>query len=78
MCNDYRLEVDAATLIDGFAELEIDIRFPEGLPNIEPRADIKITDSAPIVRSVAGVRAAGSGASVRSSVLPLRAAPHDA
>jgi hypothetical protein len=39
MCNDYRLEIAGATIIDGFAELEIDIRFPEGLPNIEPRAD---------------------------------------
>jgi len=59
MCNDYRLEVDAATLIDGFAELEIDIRFPEGLPNIAARADIRITDTAPMVRSVTGQRAAG-------------------
>jgi putative SOS response-associated peptidase YedK len=59
MCNDYRLEIAAATILDGFADLEIDIRCPEGKPNIQARADIRITDTAPIVRSVTGVRAAG-------------------
>ncbi|MDB5705081.1 MAG: hypothetical protein JWN66_2197 [Sphingomonas bacterium] len=59
MCNDYRLELDGATIIDGFADLDIDLRFPEGLPNIQPRADIKITDAAPIVRTVTGERGAG-------------------
>jgi putative SOS response-associated peptidase YedK len=59
MCNDYRLELNGATIIDGFADLDIDLRFPEGLPNIQPRADIKITDAAPIVRTVTGERGAG-------------------
>lgn len=52
MCNDYRLEVDAATIAEDFADLKIKINFPEGVPNIQARADIKITDVAPIVRTV--------------------------
>jgi len=59
MCNNYRLEIDSTSIIDTFAQLKIVIRFPEGLPNIEPRADIKITDTAPIVRAVTGERATG-------------------
>lgn len=50
MCNNYRLTVDAATIIEVFAELKITIRFSEGIPNIAARNDIKITDVAPIVR----------------------------
>jgi putative SOS response-associated peptidase YedK len=53
MCNDYRLEVDAATIAEDFADLKIKIQFSEGVPNIEARADIKITDTAPIVRTAA-------------------------
>lgn len=52
MCNDYRLEVDIATIAEDFEDLKIKITFSEGLPNVAPRADIKITDTAPIVRSL--------------------------
>jgi putative SOS response-associated peptidase YedK len=51
MCNDYRLLTNAAELFEGFSETRIKIRFSEGAPNIEAREDIKITDSAPIVRA---------------------------
>ena len=54
MCNDYRLEVEAAAIFEDFADLKIKIRFSEGMPNIQARQDIKITDSAPILRTVAG------------------------
>ena len=54
MCNDYRLLVDAASIAEDFANLKITIRFSEGTPNIEAREDIKITDVAPIVRTVEG------------------------
>lgn len=50
MCNDYRLKVDVGTIIEEFADLKIRIRFNQGIPNLEPRDDIKITDTAPIVR----------------------------
>jgi putative SOS response-associated peptidase YedK len=45
MCNDYRLieRVPAEELFDG-------LETPEGMPNFEPREDIRITDRAPIVR----------------------------
>lgn len=56
MCNDYRLMVDVASIVEDFADLKIKIRFGEGAPNLEAREDIKITDVGPIVRSVEGVR----------------------
>ena len=45
MCNDYRLleRVPAETIFG-------DLTAPEGIPNFEPREDIRITDRAPIVR----------------------------
>lgn len=52
MCNDYRLEVDVSTIAEDIADLKIKIRFSEGAPNLAPRADIKISDTAPIVRTV--------------------------
>lgn len=55
MCNDYRLKVDVGTIIEEFADLKIRIRFGEGVPNLEPRDDIKITDLGPIVRGIEGV-----------------------
>jgi len=51
MCNNYWLLVDASAIMEDFAELKIRIDFSEGVPNIEARQDIKITDTAPIVRS---------------------------
>ncbi len=59
MCNNYRLEVDVASIADDFADLKIKVRFPEGTPNVAAREDIKISDTAPIVRSVDGERGAG-------------------
>jgi putative SOS response-associated peptidase YedK len=59
MCNDYRLKVDISSIIEEFADLKIKIRFSEGRPNIEARDDIKITDIAPIVRTVEGERGEG-------------------
>jgi putative SOS response-associated peptidase YedK len=54
MCNDYRLMVDVATIVEDFSELKIKIRFGEGTPNIQPREDIKITDTAPIIMTIEG------------------------
>ncbi len=59
MCNDYRLLTDAARLFEEFSQLKIRIRSPEGRPNIEAREDIKITDTAPIVRTIDGEPQAG-------------------
>jgi putative SOS response-associated peptidase YedK len=51
MCNDYRLKVDVETIRQDFADMRIRIRFPEGIPNMEPRDDVRITDVGPIVRA---------------------------
>ena len=59
MCNDYRLEVEASAIFEDFADLKIKIRFSEGTPNIQARQDIKITDSAPIVRTIDGEQNVG-------------------
>lgn len=59
MCNDYRLEVNIASILDDFEDLKIKIKMPEGTPNVPARADIKISDTAPIVRSAEGERGVG-------------------
>jgi putative SOS response-associated peptidase YedK len=51
MCNDYRQEVEIASIMEDFDDLEINIETPEGVPEVEPRADIRMTDIAPIVRA---------------------------
>jgi putative SOS response-associated peptidase YedK len=50
MCNLYRNRVELAALVEAFGRLGIPLAFPDGLPNIEPRDEIRITDRAPIVR----------------------------
>ena len=52
MCNDYRQQVDLSTIVEDFEDLKIRIEFSEGMPNLQPRLDIKITDTAPIVRTL--------------------------
>jgi putative SOS response-associated peptidase YedK len=59
MCNDYRLLVDLVSIVEEFSSLKIQIRFGEGRPNLQPRDDIKITDVAPIIRTIPA--AAGEG-----------------
>jgi putative SOS response-associated peptidase YedK len=58
MCNDYRLKLDIDRIREDFSDIRIRIRFPEGVPNMEPRDDIKITDTAPIVRAAIDEREA--------------------
>jgi putative SOS response-associated peptidase YedK len=50
MCNDYRLleRVPVEEIFAGFGAV---LAVPEGMPNFEPREDIRITDRAPIVRA---------------------------
>jgi putative SOS response-associated peptidase YedK len=66
MCNDYRLEVDIASIAEDFDDLKIKIEVPEGTPNLKARDDIRISDVAPIVRS-GGVRSSGELVSRRWS-----------
>ncbi len=46
MCNNYKLEVPAAQLAMAFEE---PLQYPGGVPNLEPSADIRIGDTAPVV-----------------------------
>ena len=49
MCNLYTLEKGPDAIRKIFEDAQITLRFPEGIPNFEPR-DVRITDRAPIVR----------------------------
>jgi len=51
MCNDYRLNVDIDRIRQDWPDIRIRINFPEGVPNMQPRDDIRITDTAPIIRA---------------------------
>ena len=53
MCNDYRL-LGRVPVEDIFAASGAVMAYPEGIPNFEPREDIRITDRAPIVRAATG------------------------
>ena len=49
MCNLYRIEKNPDAIRRLFADVQIPLTFPEGIPNLEPR-DVHITDRAPVVR----------------------------
>jgi putative SOS response-associated peptidase YedK len=51
MCNLYSNKVAPDAIALAFEQLRIPLGFPEGLPNIEPREEVRITDRAPIVRA---------------------------
>ena len=57
MCNLYSNKVAPDAIARTFEQLGMILSFPEGLPNLQPRSEIRITDTAPIVRW----RAAGTG-----------------
>jgi putative SOS response-associated peptidase YedK len=50
MCNLYSNKVAPDAIARAFEQLGMPLRFPDGLPNLEPREEIRITDSAPILR----------------------------
>lgn len=64
MCNLYSNKVPPAAIAAVFEQLGMALRFPEGMPNLEPREEIRITDRAPIVRwgASAGEGGAEAGA----------------
>ena len=49
MCNLYRMEKNPDAIRRLFADIQIPLTFPEGVPNFQPR-DVRITEQAPIVR----------------------------
>lgn len=50
MCNLYSNKVAPDAVIAALEQLRIPLDFPEGVPNFEPRDEIRITDRAPILR----------------------------
>ena len=48
MCNLYRMEKNPDAIRRLFADVQIPITFPEGIPNMQPR-DVRISEKAPIV-----------------------------
>ena len=49
MCNLYRIEKNPDAIRRLFAQVQIPLTFPEGIPNFQPR-DVRISEKAPIVR----------------------------
>jgi len=49
VCNLYTLEKNPDAVRRLFADLQIPLEFPEGIPNCQPR-DVRITEQAPIVK----------------------------
>ena len=61
MCNENRRRVALDLVVEGFSQLRIPLRFPEGMPNLEPLDSIRITDRNAIVRAPANDEAAPPG-----------------
>src|SRR5687768_13766273 len=51
MCNENRRRVALGLVKEGFSQTRIPLRFPEGMPNLEPLDSIRITDREAIVRA---------------------------
>lgn len=58
MCNLYSNKVAPDAIARAFEQLGMTLHFPDGTPNLQPREEIRITDTAPIVRWGAGDGAA--------------------
>ena len=52
MCNDYGNRIPYSDYVEEFSQLRIPLKIPEdrGIPNLEPRDDIRPTDPAPVIR----------------------------
>jgi putative SOS response-associated peptidase YedK len=50
MCNLYSNKVAPDAIARAFEQLGMSLAFPDGTPNLQPRDEIRITDTAPIVR----------------------------
>ena len=62
MCNENRRRVALDLIIEGFSQVRIPLRFPEGMPNLAPLDSIRITDRNAIVRAPANDSEAPPGA----------------
>lgn len=53
MCNEAARRIALGQLRDDWSETRIPLRFPEGLPNMEPLDSLRITDPSIIIRAAA-------------------------
>lgn len=51
MCNEAYRRIQIGQLREGWSQLKIPLRFPEGIPNFAPQDSIRITDRIEIVRA---------------------------
>jgi putative SOS response-associated peptidase YedK len=49
MCNNYAAHIPPAELFEIFSEFRFPLRFPDGVPNLEPNGDLRPTDAAPVI-----------------------------
>lgn len=54
MCNRYGIRAPLHSMVEELSQLKIPLVFPTGRPNLQPREDIRPTNTAPILRPVDG------------------------
>ena len=50
MCNDYGNHIPYSDYLAAFSQTRIPVKWPDAIPNLQPRDDIWPTDKAPVVR----------------------------
>jgi hypothetical protein len=50
MCNDYGNYVGYADYFAAFSQTRIPVKWPDAIPNLQPRDDIWPTDKAPVIQ----------------------------
>jgi putative SOS response-associated peptidase YedK len=50
MCNDFGNNVPYSAYLEAFSQIRVPVVFPTAAPNLEPRDDIRPTESAPVFR----------------------------
>lgn len=54
MCNEAARRIDLGLLREDWSQTGIELRFPEGLPNMAPLESVRITDPTVIIRAASG------------------------
>ena len=52
MCNDYGNHIDYADYLTALSQTRIPVKWPDAIPNLQPRDDIWPTDKAPVIRRI--------------------------
>lgn len=50
MCNDYGNRIPYSAYVEAFSQIRLPVLLPQAPPNLEPRDDIRPTETAPVVR----------------------------